>query len=77
MSFLERYRRISPHWQAASEASIGGSFDAAQLRWYEKLNAARLDTRAEVQVSLLLRNQGHGFVPTLSFAAPAFLSKSP
>jgi hypothetical protein len=42
------------------------------LRWYEKLNSVRLDTRAALQVSLPLRHQGHGFVPTASIAVPAF-----
>jgi hypothetical protein len=47
-------------------------FDAAQLRWYEKMNSIRLDTRPAVQVTLTLRHQGHGFVPTGSIADPAF-----
>jgi hypothetical protein len=47
-------------------------FDAAQLRWYEKMSSIRLDTRAAVQVTLPLRHQGHGFVPTVSVAEPAF-----
>jgi hypothetical protein len=47
-------------------------FDVAQLRWYEKLNSVRLDTRAALQVSLPLRHQGHGFVPTASNVEPAF-----
>jgi hypothetical protein len=47
-------------------------FDAAQLRWYEKMNSIRLDTRAAVQVTLPLRHQGHAFVPTVSIAEPAF-----
>jgi hypothetical protein len=47
-------------------------FDAAQLRWYEKMNSIRIDTRAAVQVTLPLRHQGHGFVPTVSIAEPAF-----
>jgi hypothetical protein len=47
-------------------------FDVVQLRWYEKLNSVRLDTRAALQVSLPLRHQGHGFVPTASIVEPAF-----
>jgi hypothetical protein len=47
-------------------------FEAAQLRWYEKLNSVHLDTRAPLQVSLPLWHQGHGFVSTASIAEPVF-----
>jgi hypothetical protein len=47
-------------------------YDAAQLRWYEKLNSVRQDTSAAVQVSLPVRHQGHGFVPMTSIAEPVF-----
>jgi hypothetical protein len=36
------------------------------------MNSIRLDTRAAVQVTLPLRHQGHGFVPTVSIAERAF-----
>jgi hypothetical protein len=47
-------------------------FDAAQLRWYEKLNSVRLENRAALQLSLPLWHQGYGFVPTASIVEPAF-----
>jgi hypothetical protein len=47
-------------------------FDAAQVCWYEKLISVRLEARAAGQVSLLLRLQGHGFVPMVSISEPAF-----
>jgi hypothetical protein len=36
------------------------------------MNSISLDTRATVQATLPLWHQGHGFVPTVSIAEPAF-----
>jgi hypothetical protein len=46
-------------------------FDAAQLRWYKKLNSVRLDTRCTTSLSSPSAS-GAWFFPTTSIAEPAF-----